>query len=50
MDQKTHDDQHDSRTEPQPDCDWCQREILRRTFKCHGDGAGGIKLPPKKAD
>lgn len=48
MDKATHDAEHDSIRNPQPDCEWCSQEVYRRTHRCFGDGASTSPLPPPK--
>ncbi len=51
MDEKlTHDEEHDSKTSPVQDCPYCQREVLRRTRRCFGDGYSSLPVKPRQQE
>ena len=43
-----HDAEHDSVVDPQPDCELCAREVIRRTQRCFGDGSSNTPSHSKK--
>lgn len=43
-----HECDHDSKVEPVEGCEWCEKEVYRRTHISHGDGTSGLPEPQKK--
>ena len=48
MDKETHDKEHDSLYDPKPDCEFCIKEVYRRTHRCFGDGQSSVPISVKE--
>lgn len=46
--QEEHKQTHNSANSPIVDCEYCSREVYRRTHRCFGDGASSVPVPAKK--
>lgn len=42
IEKKTHDEEHNSVTNPTTGCVWCIEEIYRRTHRCFGEGKSSL--------
>lgn len=47
IEKKTHDEEHNSATNPRNGCEWCVEEIYRRTHRCFGEGKSSGIIPKK---
>jgi len=43
-DKEIHDKEHNSLYDPKPGCEYCAKEVFRRTHKCFGDGMSTVPI------